>query len=260
MRFLGAPCVALAGLLVTALGHAEGTTTPAPATPTAASPATATPSAATPADAKSTPLPAGSDAAPDGPVVVPGDSDEVRFEPIPSAQDMLGGHLLLGGAVGAKWGFGALNDHQSQRSELGPALALNLDLGVGVSRTVVVGLWGEFDDYSAPSRCSICSGKSFAGGPFLGYHVAQGTRFDPWIQLAFGVRHTTIDNGGRSDEHFNGFEIWRVSTGADYYVTSGVALGPYFEIDQGTYGAFHWDTLHTDLGAGLRLSINLPGR
>jgi len=239
MRILAVPCVALLGLLVTALGHAEGTATPAPGQPTAAP---------------------GSDIEPPGPVVVPGDSDEVTLEPIPSAKDMLGGHLLLGGALGAKWGFGALNDHQSQRSELGPALGLNLDLGIGLSRTVVLGLWGEFDDHSAPSRCSVCSGKSFAAGPFLRYHVVQGTRFDPWVQLAFGARRTSIDNGGARDEQFNGFEIWRLSTGADWYATSGFTLGPYFEIDMGTYGPFHWDTLHTDLGAGLRLSLNFPGR
>lgn len=242
MRILAAPCVVLAGLFVAALGHAE--------------------SPANPASAEAAPVRAGSDGDvdPPGPVVVPGNSEEVRYEPIPSAKDMLGGHFLAGASVGAKWGFGALNDHQSQRSELGPALALKLDLGIGLSRTVVLGLWGEFDDHSAPWRCSICSGKSFAGGPFLRYHAAQGTRFDPWVQLAFGARRTTIDNGGNVDEHFNGFEIWRFSTGADWYATSGIALGPYFDVGMGTYGNFHWDTLHTDLGAGLRLVLNLPGR
>jgi len=242
MRILAAPCALLAGLLVTAPGRADGTSAPAPTRPATTAPGS------------------DSDVEPPGPVVVPGDDDEVKLEPIPSAKDTLGSHFLLGGAIGAKWGFGALNDQQSQRSELGPALALNLDLGLGISRTVVLGLWGEFDDHSAPSRCSICSGKSFAGGPFLRYHAVQGTRFDPWIQLAFGARHTTVDNGGAHNEQFTGFEIWRLSTGADWYATSGFALGPYFEIDMGTYGPFHWDTLHTDLGAGLRLSLNLPGR
>ncbi len=242
MRFLAVPCVVLAGLLVASLGHAEDASAPAPTQPATAN---------TGSDG---------DAEPPGPLVSPGDSEEAKFEPIPSAKDMLGGHFLAGAGLGAKWGFGALNDHQSQRSELGPALALNLDLGVGLSRSVVVGVWGEFDDHSSPWRCPICSGKSFAGGPFLRYHVAQGTRFDPWVQLAFGARHTSIDNGGSNKDQFTGFEIWRFATGADWYATSGFAVGPYFQVGMGTYGPFHWDTLHTDLGAGLRLILNLPGR
>jgi hypothetical protein len=186
--------------------------------------------------------------------------DEPVLEPIPNARDLLGGHVVLAGALGAKWPFGSLNDQQTQRSELGPGLALNLDLGVGLSRTVVLGVWGEFDDYSAPPLCAACSAKSFAGGPFLRYHAVQGARFDPWAAFGVGVRQTNIDNGGQSSEHFFGAELLRLSLGADWYATSNIAIGPYVELDMGSYGRFDLGTLHTDLGTGLRLTLDFPGK
>ncbi|HEX3776691.1 MAG TPA: hypothetical protein VHV51_19600 [Polyangiaceae bacterium] len=151
MRFLAASCAALASLLLAEFAHADEpkSSTPAPVT-SGTAPATS----ATAAE-------------PGEPVVVPGDS-EPTFEPIPDAKDLLGGHFVLGAGLGAKWTFGALNGEQSQHSEIGrPGLALNLDLGAGITRSVALGVWGEFDDYSAPPECSICSSKSFAGGPFL---------------------------------------------------------------------------------------------
>jgi hypothetical protein len=237
MRFLAAPCVALASLLLTEFAHADAANpNPTPPAPSA--------STATPAE----------------PVITPGDS-ELKFEPIPDAEDRLGGHFVLGAAVGPKWTFGALNGDQSQHSQLGrPGLALNLDLGAGITRSVALGVWGEFDDYGAPPECSLCSSKSFAGGPFLRYHVVQGTRFDPWGMFGIGVRQTNIQNGGRSDEHFFGAELLRLSFGADWYATSNIAIGPYFQLAMGTYGPLYIDRLHTDVGTGLRLVLDFPGK
>src|SRR5450432_4032605 len=240
MRSFAAPCAALASLLLAGLAHAE--------TPASAAPAPA-PSASAPAPATAGRL-----------VVVPGEPEQPLLEPIPSARDLLGGHVVLGAALGAKWPFGSLNDRQTQRSELGPGLALNLDLGVGISRSVVLGAWGEFDDYSAPPQCSVCSGKSFAAGPFLRYHAVQGARFDPWALLGVGVRQTNIDNGGQTTEHFFGAELLRLSLGADWYASSNVAIGPYIELNMGTYGPLDLSTLHTDLGTGLRLTLDFPGK
>jgi len=238
MRSPAVPCSALACLFFAGLAHAEAPASPVPA----------------PAAASTTP------AAAEGPVVSPADVDEPVLEPIPNARDLLGGHVIFAGALGAKWPFGSLNDRQTQRSELGPGLALNLDLGVGLSRNVVLGVWGEFDDYSAPPLCPACSAKSFAGGPFLRYHAVQGARFDPWASLGVGVRQTNIDNGGQTSAHFFGAELLRLGLGADWYATSNVAIGPYVELDMGSYRRFDWGTLHTDLGTGLRLTLDFPGK
>lgn len=252
MRSLAAPCVALASLFLAGLAHAQ---TPASAAPEPAS------SGAAPS--VGTTLAPGEVALPDGPVVSPAEPDQPVLEPIPNARDLLTGHFELGAALGAKWPFGSFNSVETQRSVLGPALALNLDLGVGLSRNVVLGVWGELGDYSAPPDCPACASKSFAGGPFLAYHVVQGTRFDPWGSLAIGLRQTNIDNtgsGGHSSEHFLGAEFLRLGLGGNWYASSNVALGPYFELDMGADSAFSFYRLYTDIGTGLRVTLDFPGK
>jgi len=212
-----------------------------PATSTAAPAGTATASAGTPAEPALD--------------IVPAEPEQPLLEPIPNARDTLGGHFVLGASLGVKWPFGSLDDGMKQRSFLGPALALNLDVGYGISRNVVLGAWGEFDAYSSPSRCSACSGKSYAGGPFIRYHLVQGTRFDPWGALAVGVRSASVDTGSGKESYF-GADLLKLSLGGDWYPTSKIGFGPYVTLDLGAYNS----TLHTGLGTGLRVILDLPGK
>jgi hypothetical protein len=119
----------------------------------------------------------------------------------------------------------------------------------------VLGAWGELDSYSAASNCPACSGKSFAGGPFLRYHLVQGTRFDPWGSLAVGVRSTSVDIGNATAHH-SGPELLKLTLGGDWYPTANLAFGPYVTLDLGTYGSAAYE----GLGAGLRLILDLPGK
>jgi hypothetical protein len=190
-----------------------------------------------------------------GPVVVPADDAAPPLEPIPNAHDTLGGHFVLGAGLGPRWPFGDLESGKNQQEFMGAALAVNLDLGFGLSRNVVVGAWGEFDNHYAPSGCKACSAKSFAGGPFVRYHLVQGTRFDPWGSFGVGVRSTKVDNGPGTDDNF-GFDFMRITLGGDWYPTSNIGIGPYFMFDAGTYGS----QVHTGLSTGLRLVFDLPGK
>jgi len=236
----------LASAETSASASSEPTAAPAAAAPAAAAPAAAAPGAAT------DPL-----AAESGPVVVPAETDQPALEPIPNARDTLGRHFVLGASVGAKWGFGSLEQDRKLNDFLGTALSLKLDLGYGVSRNVVIGAWGEFDAHSTPSDCRLCDGgKSFAGGPFIRYHLVQGTRFDPWGALALGVRSTTVDTDVGSKDYF-GVDILKLSLGGDWYPTSNFGFGPYVTFDWGTYGSSGG---HTGLGTGLRLVVDLPGK
>jgi hypothetical protein len=192
-----------------------------------------------------------------GPVVVPADNDQPVLEPIPNARDTLGGHFVLGASAGAKWQFGSLEQNRKLNDFLGTALSLKLDLGYGVSRNVVLGVWGEFDAHSTPSDCRVCDGgKSIAGGPFIRYHLVQGTRFDPWGSFALGVRSTSVDTALGNKDYF-GVDILKLSLGGDWYPTSNVGFGPYVTFDWGTYGSSGG---HTGLGTGLRLVVDLPGK
>jgi hypothetical protein len=240
---------------------------PPPAAPAAgtattdtASPGTAAPNApdtAAAPDAATTPGTPTPGADGSEPVVVPAESDQFALEPIPSARDTLGGHFVLGASAGAKWLFGSLEEGQKANDILGTALALNLDLGYGLSRNVVIGLWGELDNHSKPSGCPTCEGgKSFAGGPFIRYHLVQGTRFDPWGALALGVRSTNTDTSIGSKDYV-GVDLLKLTLGGDWYPTSNVGFGPYVTFDWGTYGSGGG---HTGLGTGLRLVLDLPGK
>ncbi len=260
MRFPAVLSAALAWLFLAQLASAQ---TPDSAAPDEDAPATA----AAPA---STAAPASAPGSPTGPalVIVPGEPDQPVLEPIPSAHDTLSKHFVLGASLGAKWPFGSLSDGTKQDQALAAGLALNLDLGVGLSRNVVLGVWGEFDDYSSPSGCPSCATKSFAGGPFLRYHIVQGTRFDPWGAVALGLRQTTVDGAtslGSSSATFAGPDWLRLALGGDWYPLANVGIGPYVEFDMGAYNRHpHSSTvgteLHTGLGTGLRLTLDFPGK
>ena len=162
---------------------------------------------------------------------------------------------MLGASLGARWPFGELEAGKRQQTYFGAALAANLDLGYGLSRNVVVGLWGEFDNHYSPSGCGPCSAKSLAGGPFIRYHMVQGTRFDPWAAFALGVRSTDVKT--RTDtEHYFGVDFLRLTLGGDWYPTSNFGFGPYFTFDAGTYGSH----VHTGISTGLRLVLDFPGK
>ncbi len=252
MRFPAALGAASASLFLAGLASAQ---TPDSAAP-AADPAASAPDAVAPAAAPAPAAPAV--------VVVPNEPDQPVLEPIPSAHDTLGHHFVIGGAFGAKWPFGSLVNGAKQNQSLGAGLALNLDLGFGVSRNVVLGVWGEFDDFSSPSACPSCSTKSFAGGPFLRYHIVQGTRFDPWGAIALGLRQTKLDPGaGNATSSFFGPDWLRLTLGGDWYPLANLGIGPYVEFDVGAYNSHPGSAgvaLHTGLGTGLRVVLDFPGK
>ncbi len=263
MRTPVALCVTLSLVFLAQFASAEtpASTSPEPRAvpdpsaapaPAPASAASTSPSATATATATAT-----EPAADSGPVVVPAEPDQRALEPIPSAHDTLGSHFVLGASVGAKWQFGSLEQDRKLNDFLGTALVLNLDLGYGLTRNIVLGVWGGFDNHGAPSDCRLCSGgKSFAGGPFIRYHLVQGTRFDPWGSFALGVRSTTVDTDVGSKDYF-GVDIMKLSLGGDWYPTSNFGFGPYVTFDWGTYGSSGG---HTGLGTGLRLVVDLPGK
>jgi hypothetical protein len=256
MRFPAALSAALAWLFLAALARAE--------TPNSAAPAGDSAPASAPAPASGEAEAAASTPTPPAMQIVPAEPDEPVLEPIPSAHDTLSHHFVVGASLGAKWPFGSLADGTKQNQALGAGLALNLDLGVGLSRNVVLGAWGELDDYSSPSACPACSTKSFAGGPFVRYHIVQGTRFDPWGAIAIGLRQTKVDAGGTSTNYF-GPDWLRLVLGGDWYPFANVGIGPYLEFDVGAYNKHpHSRTvdtaIHTGLGTGLRLTLDFPGK
>ncbi len=264
MRFSAAMSAAFAWLFLAQLAHAQSPISgaPSPEPAPAESPEAATPAAPETAAPGGAQPPAGAPAL----QIVPADADEPALEPIPSARDTLTRHFIVGASLGLRWPFGSLENGIKQRAALGAGLALNLDLGFGLSRNVVLGGWAEFDDFSSPSRCSACSATSFAGGPFLRYHIVQGTRFDPWGVIAVGARRTAVDTGSATSKYF-GPDWLRLTLGGDWYPFANVGVGPYLQFDLGSYTSHPQSqsgsvgtSLHTGLGTGLRVTLDFPGK
>jgi hypothetical protein len=161
-----------------------------------------------------------------------------------------------------------------------------VDLGIGLSRTVSIGVWGEGLAYSSSSACRFwqrlggprdpCSALSFTVGPFVRYHLLQGMRLDPWILVGPGYRVLTQDTPVGS-QTYAGVEYLHASVGGDYYFTSGFAVGPWVGLDGGVFakrptplckaevcsgpsGPAAKTAWHTEFVAGLRVILDLPGK
>lgn len=182
-------------------------------------------------------------------------------------RNTVAGHFVAGGAGGFIWPLGRLDGRHLPADYFAPGEALNLDLGYGLSRYIVVGAWGELDSYGAPSRsrCPTCSGSGsgFAAGPFIRYHLVQGTRFDPWASFAVGYRSL---NESAANASYSGVEWGRIMLGGDFYPWSNFGFGPYLTMDLGSYGSHPAadgnasNKLFLNLATGLRVVVDFPGK
>lgn len=213
------------------------------------------------------------------PAAAPDADAEPEAPLIPDAPDKLSGHFVLGAGAGFATQFGQLKSG-TNATTLGLGLNTVLDLGIGVGRHVTIGVFGEFAMYPA-KRCVDCDATSYGVGPFIRYHVVQGTRFDPWMLLAAGYRHYSAEGpmvvGSTELEpvkrSFNGIEWAHLVLGADFYVFQNFAFGPWFEItggsvvheplpieiDNRTLTERNWQNYGCFSG-GIRLVFDVPGK
>jgi hypothetical protein len=193
------------------------------------------------------------------------DDTEPKTPLVPLAKDLLGSHVLLGAAVGPAWSLGHLGTDVASGRGLGTGLSFRADAGFGISRSVVLGAWGSYASYADGDDCDrSCSGRAFAVGPFVRYHLQQGLRFDPWFTLGGGFRQVSFVDAGGSRQKFSGVEWLHFELGADYYMFSGVGVGPYGALGASSYAkraAGAGDAaVNTELSVGLRVFFDLPGR
>jgi hypothetical protein len=193
------------------------------------------------------------------------DDTEPKTPLIPRAKDLLGSHVLVAAAVGPAWSFGHLGSAVSAGRGLGTGLGFRADAGLGLSRSVVLGAWGNFASYADGDGCgSSCSGRAFAVGPFVRYHLQQGLRFDPWFTLGGGFRQLSFVDTTGARQKFSGVEWLHLELGADYYMFSGLGIGPYGALGASSYSkraaAAGDAAVNTELSVGLRVLFDLPGR
>jgi hypothetical protein len=177
--------------------------------------------------------------------------------------DTVAGHFALAG--GASWlvPFGELEQGIDASSRLSQGHAFGLDLSFGVSRTVAIGGFGRMTSFGAPDACPSCSATGFVVGPFIRYHLVQGTRFDPWLLAGAGFRSLSIEDSTRASD-YSGFEWLHLVVGGDWYATSLVGLGPWAELNAGTFGNHPDGSLdsatHLEFSLGIRLILDVPGK
>ena len=193
------------------------------------------------------------------------DEAEPKFPALPRAADLLGSHLLLGAAVGPAWSLGKLGSSLGSARGLGTGFGGRADVGFGLSRSVVIGAWGSLASYGDGDSCgSSCSGRAFALGPFVRYHLSQGLRFDPWLTLGGGYRQLSFDTDTSPRQKFRGLEWLHFELGADYYAFAGLGLGPYAALSLSSYttrpNAAGDAAVNTELSTGIRFLFDLPGR
>jgi len=179
---------------------------------------------------------------------------------VPSAADLLGGHLMIGASGSLIVPFGSY-DQSVRAKEAGFGFGGMIDVTFGVSRAVALGVYGRY--FTQPFRCDTCRSDTLAVGPFAVFHVVQGLRFDPWILFGVAYERASLSQPGRTAT-FSGIEWMRVAIGGDYYALSGFAFGPYAELDLGTFverpDTDDPPTVHGGFVAGLRFSFDTPGR
>ncbi len=202
--------------------------------------------------------------------------DDREPEPplIPNATDRLGGHFSLAAGAGVAFPFGKLQSGLATTDVLNPGWMFSLNAGIGVSRSLVLGVWGQYALYGSEDDCALsatpasggtldtsCDGNGFAVGPFVRYHLVQGLRYDPWVLAGLGYRKTTVSTN-HGDEDFSGIEWLHLEFGGDWYPTSVIGFGPYLGFDWGIYGDHPGGdaSSHFQLTTGLRINLDVPGK
>jgi hypothetical protein len=187
-----------------------------------------------------------------------GDGEE-HPEPIPPATDRLGGHLVLRAGPLVAVPFGALDGRTDFSDTAGVGLGAVADLGIGISRVVVLGGWFEYTAFGNANDHCGCDARSIAAGPFARYHLVQGTRFDPWLSLGVGYRR--VETRAPSST-YSGFDA-RLELGGDWYALSQIAFGPYAGLSLGSFTDRPGTSSATAYGsftAGLRIAFDVKGR
>jgi hypothetical protein len=222
---------------------------PAPLTAAPAGAADAMPAAPSmrPADARrSDAPPQGSpQASGEGPRAAPPhpdatDADDPKTAPVPLARDTVGGHIAVGAIAGVIVPLGSTASGTAQSDVLSPGLVLAGDITYGVSRTVMLGAYGDFGMPSGSGPWAGQNASSISVGPLLRYHLVQGVRFDPWLSAGIGFRRTS---GGK--DALTGIDWTRLQIGGDWYATSQLGFGPVLELALGTF----LDSSASNLGA-----------
>ena len=183
------------------------------------------------------------------------------------APDVRSGHFFLkiGAAYGLPWSKAEAGLSQTDLAGFAPSF--HASLALGVSRYVLLVASGQYVALGDGPQCASCSAKSYAVGLAAQYHLVDGTPFDPW--LSFGIGYRVLDGvsavGLTGPTRYQGVDWARLRLGSDSWISRGFALGPFAELDLGTYGSrtpgpMGDPAMHAFFAVGLAATVDFVGR
>lgn len=185
----------------------------------------------------------------------PGDTPATA-ETLP--RDTVGGHISIGAGAGVAVPFGSLASGAAQSDFLGTGFLIGGDVTYGVSRSVMLGVYGEWTHLPGSGPWDGQSASEIAVGPLVRYHLAQGVRFDPWVSYGLGFRSLSLGS-----ESLTGIDWARLQFGGDWYAASALGFGPFVGLSLGTYfgdATSAGKAVNALFTVGLRVVFDAPGK
>lgn len=177
----------------------------------------------------------------------------------PLPRDTVGGHVSVSARAGLSLPFGSLAAGAAATDYLSSGLLVGGDVAYGVSRSVMLGVYGQWAQHDGSGLWNGDSASILAGGALVRYHLAQGVRFDPWMSYGVGFRSLSI-----GDSSLTGVDWARLQLGGDWYAASALGFGPVLELSLGTL--FGSDELggaravNATFVVGGRVVLDIPGK
>jgi hypothetical protein len=173
-------------------------------------------------------------------------------------RDTVGGHFSMGAGPGLAVPFGSLASGAAQSDVLSTGFQIAGDVTYGVSRSVMLGVYGEWARLPGNGVWEGESATEIGVGPLVRYHLAQGVRFDPWVSYGLGLRTLSIGS-----ESLTGIDWARIQVGGEWYVASALGFGPYLGMSLGTYfgdATSAGKAVNGLFTVGLRIVFDTPGK
>lgn len=175
-------------------------------------------------------------------------------------------HVILAGSAGLLVPAGKLEGGLPERDVMGLGPGFGFELGFGFATRFTAGLWGQYAHLGAGTQCSACTTSTLGLGPFVGFHLEPGGRFDPWMTVGMGYRATSVGTTPDQEQRtWSGLELMRAQVGGDWYAFQKSGFGAFIEVDTGAFtkktsGDIGTTASYTMLLVGGRFAFDTFGR
>lgn len=172
--------------------------------------------------------------------------EEREGRPKPYADDVRSGHVYIDAVSSAVFPVGSIAPGASLTEVASFGVAVGGALGVGLSRHLELDARGAWGLLTGPTACETCSSTFATAGLGFTSHLTLGASIDPWIRLGVGYRMFELEHGADESSRvleaangtYHGVDIAQLGLGADFYPVPGFGLGPWLQVDMGSFVAW----------------------